>query len=467
MGKIENKTIDIGYPLYGAKFVDNHTLVTTGGGGEGNNGIPNKLTAVSVDFQSENKLKLLNDFEIEGKNDSPTSLDLAGETLLIGCNEHSENIKKGQNKHLRKFTYSKEKQSISFNSSVDVEKSVDTLDYQKEVSISNDGSIAAVLSSKIPGSVKIIDVATLKTIKTLTPKDDVEITDISISPNGSKVAYITEKSLVITNTQNDEENLVHNRFAPSYDLTKIKFISETELVIGINLKHKSGILLSHVVIREDGIKVIKSRVISEKTKKITSLDSTDSLVAVAGNDGSILIVGVDHFDVYKTLKNIHSFAITTVVFSPNGKYLASTSASNTLNVIEIPEDISKSYYWVYVNILVVLFAYIVYSLISRITPEQKERIDDFIRFMFDDPQTYQQEKEEKASQLSNQQPLIQSSSGSGEIVGDDPNLKTFSDGEYVVEVVTNIKEGDIVEVSTRTSWRTETSVYEDTASTLI
>ncbi|CAM9018325.1 unnamed protein product [Wickerhamomyces anomalus] len=265
MVKIESKTHDVGFPVYGAKFFDDKTLVVTGGGGEGNNGIPNKITVLNVDYADSVQLESKKSFEIEGKNDSPTCLDISGNTVLIGCNENSTNIKNGQNKHLRKFKLTDEKE-ITFDSSADIEETKDPNDYQKFVTISKDD---------------VID-----------EKD--EINDVHISPNSKQIAYITDSSLVVV--ENSEKPILkYDRFAPTYNLTKVKFTKDGDLIVAVNLRNKLGVLLAHVIFEDDALRVKKARVVNSKTQKITALDVSDKLVAVSGNDSSIIIAGLRTF----------------------------------------------------------------------------------------------------------------------------------------------------------------------------
>lgn len=62
MGGRFSATLDVGYPIYAAKFINNKTVLVAGGGGEGNNGIPNKITAVKCFYKATEKLKMLQKF---------------------------------------------------------------------------------------------------------------------------------------------------------------------------------------------------------------------------------------------------------------------------------------------------------------------------------------------------------------------------------------------------------------------
>lgn len=458
MVRIESHTENVGFPVYGAKFQNDKTLVVAGGGGEGNNGVPNKIAVLNVDEKETVHANTITEFEIEGKNDSPTSLDVNGNTVLIGCNENTANIKSGNNKHLRKYIIGDENK-VTFESSADIEKSTDPNDYQKLVVIAKDDSIAAVVSSKVPSTIKVIDPKTLKVLDVIDEKE--EINDVDISPDSKKIAYVTNKKLVVV--ENSEKPILkHDRFAPNYNLAKVKFNKDGELIIGINLKNNYGVLLSHVVILEDKLKVKKSKVLSHKTPKITSLDISEELAAVSGNDSSIIIVGLDHFDVYKHLKDVHSFAITEVVFSPNGKYLASTSVSNTVNVIKIPIDIAKSYFWLKFHFVVVLIAIALYYFKVGVFDVY---YDDGLRLIYDtfgDDFFYYENPQEIAAQNEARRKELEDSV-STETITETETIEEIVT-EVTEEVVTVIKKGDIVEISTVSSANTADDVYQDASS---
>ena len=91
-------------------------------------------------------------------------------------------------------------------------------------------------------------------------------------------------------------------------------------------------------------KVVKSKLITNKFKGATSLDVDPSgrLVAIAGNENSVVVVTLRNLRVVKFMKQVHSFAITRLVFSPDSKLLASVSAANTVHILKIPPTLATS-----------------------------------------------------------------------------------------------------------------------------
>ncbi|CDR45099.1 CYFA0S16e02146g1_1 [Cyberlindnera fabianii] len=437
-------TLDINYPLYTAQFTDSETLLVAGGGGEGNNGIPNKISSVSIDLDNaQSPLKVTGDFEFPGQNDSPTAIAAAKGTILVGVNESTKSIEAGTNRSLRKFEYSgigqlkkseKKESPFNFEKSIDVLNSKDFNDYIKLIALAKDASVAAVVSSKIPSSVQIINPETLEVKETV--EEDKEIRDIGISPDGKKIAYITENSIVVLQ-DGEALTLTYNKFTSNYSLTKLKWATDNKLIIGVNLKNKAGVLLlesqltTDEATKEPILKTKKARVFSNKFQKITGMDVVnDSFVVCTGNDNSITICDLDDFATLKRLEKVHTFAITKVVFSPNGKYIASVSAASTINVYKVPENIRvryTNYYWALFFLLLAFAGYWVKQNVPRekflaVTAYLDQLVDG--EFSEDDP---------RRAYLSTQP--IESTVTATSVV--------------VVEEDTVIEEGDIVKVRTQ------------------
>ncbi|OBA26039.1 hypothetical protein HANVADRAFT_3164 [Hanseniaspora valbyensis NRRL Y-1626] len=71
------------YPLYSCKFINDDLLLVTGGGGEGNNGIDNKVTLLTI-LDNENKIKKFRELKLSDDDDSPTSLfDLGADGIKV------------------------------------------------------------------------------------------------------------------------------------------------------------------------------------------------------------------------------------------------------------------------------------------------------------------------------------------------------------------------------------------------
>lgn len=396
-----SKTIDIKYPVYSGEFISEDKALITGGGGDGNYGIPNKISLLKINFTKDHQdLKVVDEYEFPGKNDSPTGIAMANDTVLVSINENNENIKKGSNKNLRKFKFDETSEKSPFEpvASIDTTDSKDPAIYTKKLSISKDGKTAVTIATKVPGVLHIIDPTTLEIKDTITMPKEEEINDVAISPKGDKIAYITNRKLTILQ-DGEAPILEHSRFSPNYILKKVEFNTNESVIVGVELRSGRGVLLLQSSIMKDTpsdyspeeqakdpeafvLKTKKAKVISDRVKKIVALTVTNNdLVAVATNDSSILIASADNFDVYRTLSGIHNFAISDLSFSPSGKYLLSTSVSNTVNVWEVPSNVKFSLK-PYINAAIVLIiaALITYGL-RQVTQEQWDNFNDIMLYL--------------------------------------------------------------------------------------
>lgn len=335
MAKLKNHTLKLDYPIYTAKFLNNRTLLVAGGGGEGNNGIPNKMTVIAVQPENLKKpLKRYRELSLNDKEDSVMSLDSSNGIILAGINENSSMMRKGVNKHLRKFKFVND--HLTFVQSCQIHANSNSTMYQKITCISSDGSSGVIVMSDNPSTVYIID-STDDLEEKFKIMTDGDVKDISISPDGKLMCYIT------TNTF-EAISMVTGRslFKTNIDISmsRVRFINNDEVII-CGAKESNAIVAKFSIAKS---KIILQKLICKNLKGTTSMDINiaNDLIAIATSDYSILIVRISDLKLVKKLNNVHKFAITKVVFSDDGKFLASGSAANTVNVIEIKEGLAHS-----------------------------------------------------------------------------------------------------------------------------
>lgn len=339
--KFLSSNYNVGYPVYGAKFLNNHMLLVAGGGGEGNNGIPNKLTALRVDFQKKKVIKRFREITLDPNDDSPTTLDVANDIILLGCNENSEKIKSGEgNNHLRKFVY--ENEHLKFVAAMDFDNSILPEDYTKLIYISRDGTVSAIASSKVPTVIRIIDP------RDLTEKYEIEtgheVKDMHFAPDGKVISYITASTLEVISIVTGRFIIRKTDFEKNYILSKIRFLTDDTVLIAASLKKGNGIVMIKISLKSGSASVLKTKLVTNKFKGVTSMDvdAKNQLAVIAGNDNSIALVKLKDFSLGKLFKQVHNFAITRVTFSPDSNYFASVSAANTVHIIKIPESYALS-----------------------------------------------------------------------------------------------------------------------------
>lgn len=340
---------DVGYPLRGAKFLDDSILLVTGGGGQANRDIPNKLTALKVDFNKKKTIKRFREIKLDATDDCPTTLDAAevhsqgssSNVILMGCNETTSDPSVSPNHHLRKFTF--ENDHLKFIASADFNRSNDPSEYNKLTSLSSDGSVAAIASSKLPTVIRILD--PLKMEEKYEIESGNEVKDLHFSPDGKVICYITETTLEVISIVTGRFIIRKTDFNKKISLSKVRFLTnDVVAVIGIVDNKSKDITISTINIQTKNTKVILSKAISSGYTGITAMDASKDgqLIALATDKHSLLIVKSKNLSVTRSFKNIHQGDISSVVFSPNSEFVASVSLANTIHVVKLPPGLAQS-----------------------------------------------------------------------------------------------------------------------------
>lgn len=346
MVKVKSYSLNLGYPVYGAQFVNDNTVIVAGGGGDGNNGIPNKMTAILIQPENLKKpIKRYRELTLNENEDSVMSLGVGNGTILAGINENPLMMAKGVNKHLRKFKF--ENNHLKFLESCQIHPNTNSTIYQKITAISNDGSIGVIVMSDTPSSIYIIETShdLEEKFKIVT---DGDVKDVTISLDGKLMCYITSSVFEVI-------SLVTGRsvYKTNIDflMSKIRFLDNNEVIIS-GAKNKDTVIAKFSIASS---KIVQQKIVYKNLKGITSMDVNikNNLTVLATSNYSLIILRTSDLKVIKVLNKVHDFAITKVVFSKSGKYLASCSAANTVNVIEIPENFAASK-----SILTTIFHYI-------------------------------------------------------------------------------------------------------------
>ncbi|QPG76199.1 hypothetical protein FOA43_003585 [Brettanomyces nanus] len=335
MAKLKGYSLDVGYPVYGAKFVGDKTLIVVGGGGEGKNGVPNKITALLVQPDHPKKpIKRYRELVLNDQEDCPMSMDVNSNVILLGANENSEMIKKGVNKHLRKFKFVND--HLKFVESCQIHPGSNPQHYQKITCLSRDGSLGVISMSDNPSSVYIVDTSEdlEERFKIVTPGD---VKDIGISPDGKMMCYLTSSHLEAISTITGRSVF---KTDIKFQMSKVGFYDNNILVLAGS--QKNGITLALFSIAKSAI--VKESVICKNLKGVTSMDvnSNSGLISLSGSDCSLLLVRFKDFKLLRKVNQVHNFAITKVTSSSDGHYLASVSAANTVSVLVTPPKFAES-----------------------------------------------------------------------------------------------------------------------------
>lgn len=346
------------YPVYGAKFLDNDKLIVAGGGGETKSGVPNKVTVLSIRPTHKTKpLKRFRELNLLSQEDSVMSLDYNNGIILCGINENSEMMKKGINKHLRKFVW--EDEHLQFRQSCQIHGNTNSTMYQKITAISKDGTVGVIVISDSPSTVYIIDCSDDLEEKTKIMADG-DVKDVSISPDGKLMCYVTSSSFVGISTVTGRSVFTHHL---PWATTRVKFKNNDEVI----LAGQDGTNAMIAQFSISNSKVIKQAILQRKLKGLTSMDLNveNNLIGLATSDSSVILVRLNDLKVIEVIKNAHTFSITKLVFSDDGTYVASTSAANSVGVFKIPQGYADAQSWlsfiftsIWTTLLVAILAFV-------------------------------------------------------------------------------------------------------------
>ncbi|CAI4301731.1 AFI_G0006040.mRNA.1.CDS.1 [Saccharomyces cerevisiae] len=325
---------DVGYPIYGAKFINEGTLLVAGGGGQFNSSFPNKITALKVNFQKKKHIRRFREITLDSIDDAPTSLDCNNNLILVGCNElFNDSSMENVNHHLRKFVF--EHEHLKFVASIDFNRTTDPSVFTKFVYINQRATVAAIASSEVPTVIRIIDP------RNLTENYEIEtgreVNDLHFAPNGILLSYITSNSLEVASVRDGNFVARKTDFDKNLVLSNIRFLNDNTLLVAASLSNSDGVSLLKLGVSSKGVKILKTASFMFDLNGITSMDVSPNkkFVALSSNDNSVAIVSVEKLKLVQLVPRVHESTITKVTFSPDSRYLASTSMGNTINVLKL------------------------------------------------------------------------------------------------------------------------------------
>ncbi|SMN20645.1 similar to Saccharomyces cerevisiae YCR067C SED4 Integral endoplasmic reticulum membrane protein that stimulates Sar1p GTPase activity [Maudiozyma saulgeensis] len=329
---LKNTTYNLGYPLYGAKFVNENVLVVTGGGGRDQPGLRSKLTALKIDFTKKKIVKRFREITLDSSDDSPTTLDAAKDVILLGCNEGADKIAEtGVNHHIRKYVYQND--HLQFTASIDFDGSADSDIYTKLTAISPNGAAAAIASSVVPTLIRVINPVDLcQKYEIQTGRD---VRDLAFSLDGQLLAYVTPTGLDVASIASGEFVIKKADFEKNLIFSKIRFISNDTVLIAATFTEKPGGVLLKVKFNKTAGKIILKRQISDRLGSITAfeVDTKNEFAVLATNENAVAIFKISDLSGIESFRNLHELLITRIAISPDSKLIATVSAGNTVNVI--------------------------------------------------------------------------------------------------------------------------------------
>lgn len=279
---LQTSQLNVGCPVYGCDFIGNDQVIIGGGGGEGRNGIGNKLAILST----RPTLAVESELELDSNHDNPTSVCYSSSTGLIyaGINEGSAKIKEGKgNAHFRVFSTndkdskSKAHRELQAVGALDLLLSKDPEQYQKQTRVRGRyaaftcedsvyvvelGRPAESSSSSTTTNATTSSVGTTELVYKKSSPNGEDISDISFSPDGKLLIYTTPKavSIIETKTGHVVQELERPGGETSAEFCRAQFVDNTntsgpKAIIAVlnNKTAKRGIVLCKFEPRTDGI----------------------------------------------------------------------------------------------------------------------------------------------------------------------------------------------------------------------
>jgi prolactin regulatory element-binding protein len=348
--------INVKYPVFAAHFLSDTRLIVAGGGGEGNNGIKNKISLLDITSGSEltpartSTIDVVAEYELPKSEDNPTSfaIDRAEGLVYAGVNRNMERVKKKDNDHLRILELNEDAATskIAFDlvqtKSVFASGSID--EFQKITKFQATQNLLAISNSVEPGTLVV-----LNTVE----KDDIElninythivksgyINDFDVYDGNDYLVYATSERLVLLELATGIELSFVGEIEPGYHFNKIKFTGKNRILAVLSPPRKKAPLLVKFELtgEKHQFTVVKKATLSGVSAIVTGLDVSKRLAALTTADFSLVIVDLARLRVAKRFRNLHPFAITALAFNEYGSLLATGSAANLIKVIEIPES---------------------------------------------------------------------------------------------------------------------------------
>ncbi|KAI5793113.1 hypothetical protein EDC01DRAFT_85371 [Geopyxis carbonaria] len=394
---ITTEKITLSYPLFSADFLDLNQLIVAGGGGEGRNGVGNKITLLDVSksaskhTDTEINIKQLAEHVLSKDEDACMSLAVSrssniptttsdeyssksrnkkkatqataapSDVVFTGINSSEKSQLAGTNEHFRIFSVTSD--SISPNSQHQLfTPSSSVENYQRVLrtrgsfaAIANGGGLVATSKFEIV-VVNISDTSVRRRIET-----EVEVADLDLCDDGT-LGYCTSKDIFITSatSKNEPRKLQWQSSPPIMGVLRtIRFLTPTRLAVVLNYPQRSGAEV--LLLDTSSGDVLKRKKLHRGIKAVTGFDAAalaadgSSVIAVAGADQSVEILAIDTDRITSagSHRDVHPFQITKVVFSPpppapasyqEGNVeqetpiirLATTSMGNTVVVFTLP-----------------------------------------------------------------------------------------------------------------------------------
>ncbi|KAM3566969.1 hypothetical protein ARSEF4850_000003 [Beauveria asiatica] len=319
------------YPLFAVDFdpEDDSRIITGGGGGPNRSGVPNKLTVLET--LNADDLRIVGELDLPRDQDSIMSLAFTGRkgktiNVVAGVNSHTDDIAKGENKHLRSIAIRGAGSDTSVKEEHRHPLIIDsaTAVYQRLLRVAGTLGAAASANGKDP-QIALFDVpssksSTLKRRGTIELPREAEDLDVLQLADGSHLmtyCYGYELFLVKLGKDQEDPQLIYTipaeeanrpkfRFArflgPEFVLTVANIGRAGAVVHGFRLpkagQEKARLAVSAKLDRKTQATAFALASLSRPTLSpkggIEALGDTQFVMAVARGDASISLMSLTH-----------------------------------------------------------------------------------------------------------------------------------------------------------------------------
>ncbi|KAJ1995248.1 hypothetical protein GGI25_002262 [Coemansia spiralis] len=380
--KLVRFTEHVGFPVSCIGVTQGNEIVLGGGGGAGRSG-----TVYSVDSKKR-KLEKTNELELSSDEDAPTCLTMhpKEKVLASSINTSKEQIEKGQNKNCRVFTLTR--RAVKPGKTANTICSKSDFDYQKCIAFDPTGKLLA--GGATDGTLAVVQYPSLRPEFPFLDATE-EINDVCFNTSAQWLAVATDDELKILSTKAgslvqtiDNPHTMSGkhavfrfaRFGPEKGTLKSAGSAKIELknVLYTVLNTKSRKQAYITIWDTRNWKRLVTRPVCDSAITTFALSKDGALLAFATASLQIGICDAHSLRILARIQAAHSFAITSLSFDNQAKYLVSGSADETCQIIEIPDkwptaiegvvDLVRENLQIIIMLLVLLLA-IIFAWLAR------------------------------------------------------------------------------------------------------